>query len=268
MALDEALLNSVERGTSQPLLRLYRWKPATVTLGYFQHGSDVVNPEACQRLGYDVVRRVTGGRAVLHDDEVTYAVIAPDADVVFPGGIAANYHVIAEVLHQTLAACGQKTEIASGRKVNESTEGVQKSACFTAPALSELVHAGCKMTGSAQKRLNKAFLQHGSIPVNIDLKRLYQALHTGPAGDEGRAVEKLASRVGWLNRFLPQGTTVDAVEQVLIEQFARKLGIRFRPDVPTADEAAAAQILMAEKYGNRDWTLKGIISSPEQTHQG
>lgn len=262
MALDEALLASVEARESLPVLRLYRWQPATVTLGYFQHGADVVNLAACQQLGFDVVRRVTGGRAVLHAEEVTYAVIAPDRAAAFPGGIAANYHIIAAVLQTTLAACGLKTSIASARRGGAAGEGVEKSACFTAPALSELVHAGCKMTGSAQKRLNHAFLQHGSIPVEMDLDQLYQALHTGAARSRQRGVAALATRVGWLNRFLPEPTTVDRVEDLLIEQFAQQLQIEFVPAAPTATELAAAHKLLLEKYANVDWIRKGLL--PEE----
>lgn len=259
MALDEALLASVEARESLPVLRLYRWQPATVTLGYFQHGTDVVNLAACQQLGFDVVRRVTGGRAVLHADEVTYAVIAPDSAAAFPGGIAANYHVIAAVLQTTLAACGLSTTIASARRGGTAGEGVEKSACFTAPALSELVHAGCKMTGSAQKRLNYAFLQHGSIPIEMDLDLLYQALHTGATSSRQRGVATLAKRVGWLNRFLSDPTTVDRVEGLLIEQFARQLQIEFVPDAPTNAELTAASKLLEDKYANPDWTCKGLL---------
>lgn len=261
MALDEALLNSVESAASLPILRLYRWQPYTVTLGYFQKGRDVVNLDACRKLGFDVVRRITGGRAVLHADEVTYAVIAPEADTVFPGGIAANYHVIARVLQQTLAACGLQTTITSGRHAVPQDDAVQRSACFTAPALSELVYSGCKMTGSAQKRFSRAFLQHGSIPVEVDLDALCRALYAGDEDGLQRSRQRLQNKVGWLNRFLPQSTTVEKVESALISQFAESLGIDFIADEPTAAEHEAASRLMQEKYGNREWILKGIEPS-------
>lgn len=265
MALDEALLASVEAGESLPVLRLYRWQPATVTLGYFQQGTDVVNLEACRQLGFDVVRRITGGRAVLHADEVTYAVIAPEMDSIFPGGVAANYHVIAEVLQLTLAACGLQTEITSGRHGVPQDDSVQRSACFTAPALSELVHAGCKMTGSAQKRLSHAFLQHGSIPVEVDLDALCRALYTGNPDGIRRSSERLQAHVGWLNRFLATPTCIDAVESMLIAQFVAHLDIDFCLDEPTAAELMMAEQLLREKYDNRDWTLKGILVNSSET---
>ena len=261
MALDEALLRSVENGLSPPLLRLYRWQPATVTLGYFQQGSDVVNLAACRTFGYSVVRRFTGGRAVLHDHEVTYAVISPEQNEVFPGGVAQNYHVIAEVLQATLAAFGLQTTISSGRKERAAADSVERSACFTAPALSELVYNGQKMTGSAQKRLATAFLQHGSIPIDIDPKRLYLALNTGDTTNIEQRIERLAARVGWMNRWLEHPVEIDAVEQTLIAQFKRLLNLNFKFDLPTAEETALANRLLTEKYANPDWVLRGITSS-------
>ena len=261
MALDEALLHSVERGESSPVLRLYRWKPATVTLGYFQHGSDVVNLNSCREYGYSVVRRITGGRAVLHDQEVTYAVISPEQNDIFPGGVAQNYHVIAEVLHATFCEFGLQTKISSGRKERVLTDGVQRSSCFTAPALSELVFNGHKMTGSAQKRLSTAFLQHGSIPIIINLEQLYLALNTGDKIDLKRRVARLADRVGWMNRWLDQPVSIDEVEQCLTRQFARIAAVDFIVDEPTAAETAEAKRLLEAKYTNPEWVLRGIVNN-------
>ena len=258
MALDEALLHSVDRGESSPILRLYRWQPATVTLGYFQQGSDVVNLDSCSEFGYSVVRRITGGRAVLHDQEVTYAVISPEQNETFPGGVAQNYHVIAEVLQATFNEFGLQTKISSGRKERALTDGVQRSSCFTAPALSELVLNGQKMTGSAQKRLSTAFLQHGSIPIIIDPEQLYLALNTGDKTDLKRRVARLADRFGWMNRWLDQPVSIDEVEQCLIRQFAKIVSVNFLVDEPTEAETADAKRLLKAKYANPEWVLRGI----------
>ena len=261
MALDEALLHSVESRKSAPILRLYRWKPATVTLGYFQQGNDVVNLEACREFGYSVVRRITGGRAVLHDNEVTYAVISPEQNEIFPGGVAQNYHVIADVLHATLNEFGLQTKISSGRKEIAVADRVQHSSCFTAPALSELVLNGQKMTGSAQKRLSIAFLQHGSIPLTIDPEKLYLSLNTGDTIDLERRVALLAARVGWMNRWLDQPVCIEDVEQCLVRQFENIVDIKFTVDVPTVAETEVAKRLLKEKYTNPEWVLRGINSN-------
>jgi lipoate-protein ligase A len=258
MALDEALLEAVAGGRSGPVLRLYRWNPPTVTLGYAQRGEDLVNLAACRELGFDVVRRCTGGRAVLHDREVTYAVIAPERDTLFPGGILENYKVIAEALRQTLDSLGLPAVMAPGRCHGAEGVGVQKSACFTAPSSYELVHQGCKVTGGAQKRHGGAFLQHGSIPVELDLERLFCALDTRREIPACEGARLLGQSIGWLNRWLPAPVSVSAVEDRLVATVAESWGIRLAKDAPSAAERKRAAALLAEKYANRQWNLKGI----------
>ncbi|RME32846.1 MAG: lipoate--protein ligase family protein, partial [Deltaproteobacteria bacterium] len=178
MALDQALLEAVAEGASGPILRLYRWRPATVTLGYAQRGQGVVNLEACQRRGFDVVRRCTGGRAVLHDREVTYAVIAPTGDGLFPHSVLASYRLIAEALADVYRGLGLEVILADQRHPGVHDDAAGRSACFTAPGQYELLYRGCKLAGCAQKRIPGAFLQHGSLPVDLDLEALYDALDT------------------------------------------------------------------------------------------
>jgi lipoate-protein ligase A len=177
----------------------------------------------------------------------------------FPGGVSQNYHVIAEVLQATLTEFGLQTTISSGRKERPVTDSVQRSACFTAPALSELVINGQKMTGSAQKRLSTAFLQHGSIPLHIDPERLYIALNTGDNTDIKRRIERLADRVGWMNRWLDKPAVIGEVEQCLVEQFKRIITVDFSPSEPTVKELQLAKSLLEQKYANPEWTLRGIV---------
>jgi lipoyl(octanoyl) transferase len=249
MALDEALFESVGAGNSLPTLRLYRWHPAALSLGYGQKTEDV-DMTACRSCGLDIVRRITGGRAVLHDREVTYAVIVPAKDPLFPGGILDNYRVIALVLRETLAEFGIRTDLEPGRSGNSRA---RHSACFTAPSSWELVHQGRKMAGSAQKRNDRAFLQHGSIPLEMDLPRMQRIL--GPAGSSGmRLLEK---KIGWLNRYLEEPVSIEAVEERLVAVFARVLGISFRKENPSPAEWSRALVLEKEKYGNLEWLKAG-----------
>jgi len=256
MALDEALLEAVASGRSRPVLRLYRWDPPTVTLGYGQRGRHAVNLAACRDLGLDVVRRSTGGRAVLHDREATYAVISPERSDLFPGGILGNYRRIADVLRQTLASLGLEASMAPGRS-RGSGAGEVPAVCFTAPSAYELVFRGCKVTGSAQKRQGNAFLQHGSIPVEIDVDRLCRAL-SASAGVPESGIRHLLESVGWLNRWLEQPVEIGTVEDRLIESFCSSWDIALEEDCPTPEERARAAVLCREKYENPRWNLQGI----------
>jgi len=257
MALDEALLNSVAAGHSHPVLRLYRWDPPAVSLGYFQRGPRVVNLEYCQATGIDVVRRMTGGRAVLHDREVTYAVIAGVRGTVFSERVLDNYRRISEVLQLTLKSIGLDATMVPGRNCHTAADAAH-SACFTAPSSYELICRGCKIAGSSQKRQGEVFLQHGSLPVELDPERLFRALDTvglfAPA-DGGR---ELARKVGWINRWLDVPVTVEQVEDCLITSFATVFSAELVEQPPSDAEWRDAEELMRQRYGNRAWNLRGV----------
>lgn len=259
MAEDEALLEAVVAGRSRPVLRLYRWQPATVSLGYGQRGPGVVNLAACRQLGIDVVRRCTGGRAVLHAQEMTYAVVSRERTAVFPGGILDNYQVIARVLQQTLAELGLAVDLARERSRGLTGDGAERSACFTAPGQFELLYQGHKLAGCAQKRLGDCFLQHGSVPLVIDPVQLFMALNTRPEVSPADGAERLRKHVGWLNRWLDPSVTIEQLEEAFIRQFARLLKIDFYPDRLTASEHQRAAQLRDQRYANPAWTLQGLV---------
>lgn len=261
MALDEALFRSVQAGISPPVLRLYRWQPATVTLGYGQRGDRQVNLSACRSMGIDVVRRLTGGRAVLHADEVTYSVIASEQDASFTSSILDNYRRIAHALQHCLTQLGLPVEMVSGRHDYQGTSAAEKNACFTAPSYFELSCHGRKICGSAQKREGGCFLQHGSLPVDLDPTFLFAALNCDDSLDTAQGAETLAKHVGWINRWRDQPVSVDQVETQLIESFANCFSVRFTNDQPTQQEAALAEELEQSKYANPDWNMKGIPGS-------
>ena len=255
MALDEALLESVAGGQSAPILRLYGWTPPTVSLGYFQRGDKVVNLSACREFGYDVVRRSTGGRAVLHDQEVTYSVIAPNHDEIFSGGISDNYHIIAQGLLALVRSFGIQAEIAGGRQKSPQAGDAAHNVCFFSPAFSELVYAGCKLVGSAQRRLGNAFLQHGSIPLNIDPEVLFRVLTTSEELSPAEGGAMLAARVGWLNRWLTTPVSRPEVEERLILHLGHTLNVTWKVSQPTDLEWQRAEECCRQKFATAEWTF-------------
>jgi len=252
MALDEVLLHEVAVGRSLPVLRLYRWRPEAVSLGYFQR-NEVVNRPFCRSSGVDVVRRLTGGRAVLHGEEVTYAVIAGGGHG-FPVRVEESYRKIAEVLRATLCSLGLAAELAPVRR--EGRERALPAACFEAAAGYELLCCGRKIAGSAQKRRGDFFLQQGSIPLELDPQRLFQVLNPQPAEsiDLESGVARLRRRVGWLNRYLSRPLSIDVVEERLRDVFAAGLGIVLHEEPVRAEEWIRAEKLAKERYDNPDWT--------------
>jgi lipoate-protein ligase A len=248
MALDDALLQAVADGESLPVLRLYRWQPATLTLGYAQKVDAGVDLAACRAAGLDVVRRPTGGRAVLHAVEVTYAVIAKCAPP-FGASVSTSYRLIAGILQATLKQLGLAAELVPGKGRGPQAKAV----CFVAPAQHELLVAGCKVAGCAQKRRGGAFLQHGSLPLELDLDLLGKLLPGVPGEDRPDRL----NGVGWLNRFAPQPLTIDTVETALIANFARELDVSLIESCPTPSESALAAELCERFYADPQWTLRG-----------
>lgn len=251
MALDESLLQSVAEGNSLPILRLYRWQPATVTLGYAQNARSDVNLDACREAGLDVVRRATGGRAVLHACEVTYAVIAPVQQGGFEGSVLDCYRVIAEALQHTLETLGLSSKLVPGCRQPASARS-ERAVCFTAPSQYELLIDGCKVAGSAQKRQGRGFLQHGSLPLEMDLNLLSRIL----PGNRELPPEKRFRKVGWLNRWAERPLTIAEVEETLVAAFERQLDAKLCNSRPTVAEMTLAERLCVEKYATPEWTFR------------
>ena len=144
MAVDEALLASVQNGAA-PVLRLYRWSPACLSFGRNQAAAGIYEPQRLRTAGIDVVRRPTGGLAVLHDQELTYAVVAPAGLL---GGPRATYVTINAVLVAALASVGAPAALAGG---SHAARPASLEPCFQAPSAGEVVAGDAKLVGSAQR---------------------------------------------------------------------------------------------------------------------
>ena len=168
MALDEALSVSVRRGDSPVVLRLYTWEAAAVSLGVFQKVGDI-DLDYCVRNNIPVVRRPTGGRAILHGDELTYSFSARNEGI-FSEGLRESYRRLGAAFSRCFELagleCSMKNELERGKKL------VRSPLCFASSSLGEISSRGMKIIGSAQKRWRNGFLQQGSIPFTIDHQRL------------------------------------------------------------------------------------------------
>jgi lipoate-protein ligase A len=188
---------------------------------------------------------------VLHDNEVTYAVIAPAHGESFAGSVLQSYQSIADILRATLNGLGIAAQLVPGQRQGGARDPI-KAVCFTAPSQYELLVEQCKVAGSAQKRQGDAFLQHGSIPIEMDLELLDRIL----PGESGVSALQRFATVGWLNRWATTPLTIAAVEQALIETFADLQQVDWQRGGLNAAEQMLADSLCAEKYGNPSWTEK------------
>jgi lipoate-protein ligase A len=182
MARDVAILEAVSAGEAKPTLRLYDWDPPCLTLGRHQ-GVDAADLEFCRREGIDVVRRPTGGRALLHHLELTYAVVAPLGVGPLPRGLQEAYRAICGALVRAMRALGVDAELTGG-EVNLQLPGPRSTVpCFEAPAGGEVVVGGRKLVGSAMRAHAGTILQHGAIVLDWDGR--LQAGAMGLADDSG-----------------------------------------------------------------------------------
>lgn len=278
MGIDEAILHSVASG-GPPTLRFYAWNPPAVSLGCFQDAAREIDFDACRRLGVDVVRRPTGGRAVLHDVEVTYSLILPEANPIVPQGITESYRTISRGMVRGLASLGLDAKMVSLRR--RGGEGVEEAqsgetgaplpsgrsvitvdapdrrslspACFDAPSWYEVAVGGKKIVGSAQLRRAGVLLQHGSIPLALDADKLFACLKfaDGAARQRAKAAFLAKATSVWeaLGRKVPYRDVCDAIAEGL----SRELGVTLVEGELSPSEKAAAETLAREKYSRIDW---------------
>lgn len=177
MATDFALLMACNEGITPPTLRLYGWNQPTLSIGYSRNGENIIDLARCRQQDVSVVRRPTGGRILFHHKELTYCIVAPSDHPSFPNGIRQTYQAISQILTDCLNQLDLKGNAIVSLKPQFEKQGKVKSkACFAFSNRFEVMVDGKKVVGSAQRRLNKAFLQHGSIMLHFDYERLNHLL--------------------------------------------------------------------------------------------
>lgn len=253
MALDEAILESVSCGDSLPTLRLYAWQPACLSLGYAQPVGDV-DQEALAERGWQLVRRPTGGRAILHTDELTYAVIAPDSHPDLRGGVLESYRRLSKGLIAGLVALGLHVDPV--REISVAPGSRENPVCFEAPSAYEITVAGLKLLGSAQVRRRGGILQHGTLPLAGDLSRICLALRYQDSNARQAARARVLERAATLERLLGHTPAWSSVARAMKSGFEEALGWRFEAGGLLDSEHARAQELEHERFSNPSWTAR------------
>ncbi len=235
MAIDQALLKLKADGKSPPTLRLYKWKPSAVSLGYFQRKRGP-NPEACERLGLDVVRRPSGGRAVLHLGDLTYAIIAGTNDGI-PFDADGAYRLISKGLVIGLNALGVTADSYDG---NHSAS--LPTICFMRPVSGEIVWQGKKFVGNAQAWSGQTLLQHGSIAIEPQIDYLTELFRPERYPlDQFRAA--LSAKVTSINEIMGRAVSPDLVGEAIRNGMGEALGITFENGELSTEESDLAEHL-------------------------
>jgi lipoate-protein ligase A len=248
MAVDEALLESVSKNLSLPCLRLYTWEPPCLSIGYAQPVSDI-DQERLSRFGWGWVRRPTGGRAILHTDELTYSVIAPATEPRVSGSVLESYQRLSEAL---LAALNSLNIPASANPLTPSSQ-LKAPVCFEVPSNYEIIVQGKKLMGSAQARRMQGVLQHGTFPLCGDLTRITQVLIYSDDQQRNDAAARLMRRATTAEEILGHKLDLPSVMQAFVNGFQSALNIMFFQSDLTEQETTRTERLVREKYTHLSW---------------
>jgi lipoate-protein ligase A len=220
MSIDAALLEEVEAAPEpRTIVRFYGWQTPTISLGRNQKIERALDPGYCRASGIDIVHRPTGGRAVLHDDELTYAVISSDTNV-FGDTIYGNYRRVSEALCLGYNRLGVPAVLAPDTRKLSGASDETDLPCFLSTSRYELMVRGRKIVGSAQRRVRRSFLQHGSMPITCDRDALARATRMVDSSS-------LEAELAGVAEFLPERPTMEQLRGAFIGAFQDYFSIEF-----------------------------------------
>lgn len=258
MALDEALLEWHSAGKIRPTIRFYGWEPATLSIGYFQKVEKEINIEAVKEYGLGFVRRPTGGRGVLHEDELTYSVIVSEDHPKMPKGVTESYRVISQGVLEGFRNLGLDAYFAVPKTKEE--EDVLKSprsaVCFDAPSWYELVVEGRKVAGSAQTRQKNVILQHGSIILDIDENKLFDLFKFSNERVRERMQKGFSKKAVAINELSNKKVSIMDAEIAFKDGFEKGLDIDLVPYELSNEELAYVEQLSEKRYRNDEWNFR------------
>ncbi|MDM8526807.1 lipoate--protein ligase family protein [Anaerolineales bacterium HSG24] len=254
MAIDEAILYALAAQQTQPTLRFYQWQPACLSLGYNQKWAEV-NQTECVIKGVTWTRRATGGKAIFHTDELTYSLITHKDDPRIAGGILKSYRVLSQALLQGLRRLGVDAHQAEKRAQPRTQADRKSPVCFDTPAQYELIWQGKKLVGSAQLRRKNIVLQHGSLPLHGNLKRILDLLHLSTE-ERQRQEQILLQRATTLEHAAGHIIPFEAVKAAFIVSFAEQFDLTFVESDLNATEESLTEQLWANQYANDAWNKR------------
>jgi lipoate-protein ligase A len=242
MAVDDFMFRSLGDKPAT-FLRFYQWEKPTVSLGYSQHAGKAVDLEFCRKNGIDIVRRMTGGKMVLHHQEVTYCICSSDVGIFSPT-LVQSYRAISEALMRGLMRMGIRCTLA-GETPSFYARG--SLPCFSHPARNEIEVDGKKIVGSAQKRTKDRFIQHGSIPL-IKNEGLLKAVSQ---------IDRFQSTVRMTSLSELRGEEVSFSDVVdhLAAGIAEYFGVSYRRKAFSPKEMDAITKIREERYANPEWSF-------------
>ena len=245
MAVDEAVSFFVKKEAAPPTLRLYGWASPSVTIGYFQKISEI-NVDYCMMNDIPVVRRITGGRAILHADEMTYS-FSVRTKGQFCGGLLDSYRRISAAFHGAFIKAGMSPELTLNSKSRRLSlqQGVKSPLCFQSVSYGELSIQKMKVIGSAQKRWIDGLLQQGSIPFSLDRHKISRVF----------GLKDTERTMAGLTEIVPD-LDADQFRNAVRLSFEETFNIQWSMAPLSQEELSLARELEEEKYLSRQWNFR------------
>ena len=253
MAIDEAILNGIIAGTSPSTIRFYDWVPSTASIGYNQEAEKEIDFALLEKMGFGFVRRPTGGRLVLLDEEITYAVIVPTIEK-FSGKVTDSYSEFSRALAVGLRLLGVNVEFEKGN-LSASHQRQNANPCFTSSSRYELTFERKKIVGSAQVRRENALLQHGSILLNHDQSKVAHLLPNLENKQREKLANSLTKKTISINQILDTKINFSDAISCFIAGFKKKWNCDnfYISNKLTEIEQTEVQKLIQIKYSQDKW---------------
>ena len=256
MAVDEAVVRAIEQGEALPTIRVFGWDPPAVSFGYAQRIQREIDPEKCRQEGIDIVRRASGGRAVLHWNELTYSVLCAAEDPLLGGSIKESYRRISACLVAGIRSLGIDARFEpSHKKIPGPRAETLTSPCFSSTTQFEITVRGRKLVGSAQRRLGKMLLQHGSFLLGPEHRKIVDLF---PATQEilrQRFQKQLREKTISLSEISSE-LEFSQIAAAIANGFKDTLGLTLETGYLSSYEHELTEHLVDTKYSTRDWNFK------------
>jgi lipoate-protein ligase A len=235
MAIDRAVLVANSEGKVPPTVRFYTWNPSAISIGYFQGLSEEVDLEKCKELGVDYVRRITGGGAVFHDDELTYSIVIPESHPEIPKNIVESYGRI----------CGA---VMKGLK----NQGIDSSYV----PINDIVSGGRKISGNAQTRKLKTVLQHGTVILDVDVEKMFSLLIVPNEKIRDKMIADVKQRVTSVKHILGKYVSFNDSVNAMKKGFEEEFNVKLISGSLTDYELGLTEKFEKECFANPSWNHK------------
>jgi lipoyltransferase/lipoate-protein ligase len=232
MAIDRAILVANSQEKVPPTVRFYGWAPPAISLGYFQSVTEEIDIDACKKRGVDYVRRITGGGAVFHDDELTYSIVIPEAHPAIPKNILHSYQRICHALLIGLQELGIKGTYAP---------------------INDILVSGKKISGNAQTRKENTVLQHGTILLNVDVETMFSLLKVPDEKIKDKLIKDVKQRVTSIEHITGKKISFDDVAEALKTGFEKEFNVELIPGTLTHEEKTLSAKFEKECFSTIQW---------------